>query len=239
MHKSYFIAKYIAAAIFLIFLLGGCALWDRLFSEQEKSPAELMTEAMEDFEGGDLKSATETFQKIKDRYPYSKHAVGAELRMADSLYKRKLYDEAFDAYTEFERLHPTNKDIPYVIYQKGMCDFSQASTIDRDQSHILKAKQEFERLVKRFPRTTYARMARRKLRDCYISLAEYELYVGHYYYKMKKYGTAMMRYKYLIKNYPDLGQYHEALEYLRKCEQKLTEEKKSTGRWWLPDFFSD
>ena len=35
----------------------------------------------------------------------------------------------------------------------------------------------------------------------------------------------MNRYTYLVQNYPDMGQYHEALEYLSKCKEKLNEEK--------------
>ncbi|UCF85015.1 MAG: outer membrane protein assembly factor BamD [Desulfobacteraceae bacterium] len=222
-------AKLIFSVIFLVFSLGGCAMLDRFFGEDiEKSPAELMADGLENMERGRYTAATEAFQNIKDRYPYSKFAVTAELKMADALYKTELYDEAFDAYDEFERLHPKHSNIPYVIYQKGMCHFSQVSTIDRDQSHTHQAKGQFERLVKKFARTQYASSARRKIRGCYISLAEHELYVGHFYYKMKKYRAAMGRYQYLLENYPDLGQYHEALEYLSKCKEKIAEEKKDS-----------
>jgi outer membrane protein assembly factor BamD len=102
------------------------------------------------------------------------------------------------------------------------------------------AKDEFERLVKKFPRSEYADNARRKIRECYINLAEYELYVGHYYFKRKKYRAAMDRYRYIVENYPDFGQYHEALEYLTKCKERLPaeearqqelEEKKKS--WWF------
>ena len=229
MNKSHVIAGWLFAGIFLVFSLGGCAWFDRLFGEEiEKSPAELMTEGMESMESGRYTAATEAFQNLKDRYPYSKFAITAELKMADALYNRELYDEAFDAYDEFERLHPKHKNIAYVIYRKGMCHFSQISTTDRDQSNTHKAKGQFERLVRKFPGTEYANKARRKIRESYISLAEYELYVGHYYYKMKKYRAAMGRYQYLLLNYPDLGQYHEALEYLNKCKQKLAEVKKES-----------
>ena len=85
--------------------------------------------------------------------------------------------------------------------------------------------EEFERLVKKSPRSVYANKARRKIRKCYIYLAEYELYVGHFYFKMKKYLAAMGRYEYLLENYPDLGQYQEAIEYLSKCKEKLAEAK--------------
>ena len=48
----------------------------------------------------------------------------------------------------------------------------------------------------------------------------------------------MSRYKYLIENYPDLGQYHEALEFMRKCKEKMPEAQedqdieKNTHSWW-------
>ena len=225
MYKFGLITRLFLAGTFIVLLFGGCALWNRFFTseEEEKAPAQLVSEGMESMERGRYEAATEVFQKVKDRYPYSKFAIQAELKMADALYKREIYDEAFDAYSEFERLHPKNPDIPYVIYHKGMCHFSQASTIDRDQLHTLRALEEFERLIKKSPRTVYAHRARRKIRECYINLAEYELYVGHFYFKMKKYLAAMGRYKYLLENYPDLGQYQEAVEYLSKCKERLAE----------------
>lgn len=238
--KPFDIARWLLMGTLLVFFLNGCALWNWFFEKEEKTPAQLWTEGMEDFKKGKYEDATEIFQQVKDRYPYSKFAVEAELKMADAYFRRDLYLEAFDAYGEFERLHPKNPNIPYVIYQKGMCHFNQISTIDRDQTHTLKAKDEFERLLRRYRRSEYAGMARRKIRQCYIKLAEYELYVGNYYYKMKKYRTAMERYLYLIEHYPDLGQYHVALERLRKCKEKLAEEKLvKKESWWrklIPSF---
>jgi outer membrane protein assembly factor BamD (BamD/ComL family) len=43
---------------------------------------------MNDFNEGRFKESIETFQKIKDRYPYSTFAITAELKMADALYER-------------------------------------------------------------------------------------------------------------------------------------------------------
>ena len=236
MCKSHFIVRWFFIVTFVVITFSGCAVWDRLFPKEERSPEELMRDGIKNFEKGDLTDATEEFQKIKDRYPYSKFAIDAELKMADALYKRYLFDEAFDAYGEFERLHPKNANIPYVVYQKGMCHFSQGGTIDRNQSNTLKAKEEFERLVKKFPKTEYANMGRRKIRECYVNLADYELYVGHFYYKKKNYRAAMGRYRYILENYPDLGQYHIALEYLSKCVEKLPKEKgnekDSKKSWW-------
>lgn len=208
-------------------LLGGCAVIKKFFGEdEEKGASELMSEGTEAFEKGRYEQAREAFQKLKDRYPYSKYAVTAELRMADSMYEKKDYDEAYDAYDEFERLHPKNQEIPYVIYQKGMCQFLQVKTIDREQAHTLKAKEEFERIIGRFPRDEYAQKARKNLRKCMIFLADYELYVANFYYKKGKYRAALARYNYLIENFPDMGQYSQALELIARCKAEIAKEDK-------------
>jgi len=223
MHR---IGKVLLLGSWALFFLSGCSLLEFFLGpEEEKYPQEIIAEGIQDLQRGRYKSAVEAFQNIKDRYPYSKYAIIAELKMADALYLQKEYDLAYEAYDEFEKLHPKNEDIPYVIYQKGMCQFVQIKTIDREQDHTRNAQQEFERLVRRFPRDDYANRARRHIRKCLIFLAEYELYVGHYYFKRGYYQAALGRYLYIMENYPDMGQYHEALEYISKCKEKIAEQR--------------
>ncbi len=231
--------KLFAIGVLAVFWLNGCALWEHFFptEEEEQLPAQLMDEGMENFKNGYYEAAADAFQKLKDRYPYSRFALEAEVKMADAMYEKQEYDEAYEAYDDFERLHPKNSKIPYIIYRKGMCHFKQVTTIDRDQSHTLAAKEEFERLVRKFPRSEYAQRARSRIKACYVYLAEYELYVGHFYFKMKKYRAAMDRFRYLVEHYPDFGQYHEALEYYRLCKEKApSEPEEPEGRkkpsWW-------
>ena len=106
-----------------------------------------------------------------------------------------------------------------------MSNFEQIKTVDREQVHTLKAKETFERLVRQFPRSEYATRGRKKLRNCIIFLAEYELYVGNFYYKKGFYRAALGRYNYILQNYPDMGQYHEAMEKISIIKEKLTVKK--------------
>ncbi|MEJ2586406.1 MAG: outer membrane protein assembly factor BamD [Deltaproteobacteria bacterium] len=225
-------AAWSLCAICILLLLNGCALWHELFGEEELTPAELMSDGLENYRDGKFKAASELFQKIKDRYPYSKYAVEAELKLADSLYERDLFEEAYDAYKEFERLHPRNPNIPYVIFREGMCFFSRSKTVDRDQSQTYKAKEEFERLIKRFRNSPYTERARKKLRDCYVNMARHEIYVGNFYFKMGKFQAAMDRYVYAIEHYPDLGQYHEALEQIKLCKEQAIKMEAEKKTWW-------
>jgi len=192
----------------------------------ERTPADLLAEGQKKLDESEFKTATKLLQAIKDRYPYSKESLKAELLLADSLFQRQDYESALSNYDEYEKLHPKDKNIPYVIYQKGLCHFLQITTIDRDQTQVVKARDEFEKLTRRFSDNEYSAKAKEYIRECIVIQSEYELYVGRFYYKTGKYEAARGRFTYLIENYPDVGQYHEALEYIAKCDSKLAEEKK-------------
>lgn len=219
----------ILLTLLMVFFLSNCALYDRFFGKEgEEGPEDLMQEGMVQMEKGNFEAAAEAFQSVKNRYPYSRFAIIAELKAADALFEKGEYESAFDSYDEFEKLHPKNENIPYVLYQKGMCFFLQMSSIDREQNNTLMAKGEFERLVRRFPRSEYANKGRMNLRKCTLYLAENELYVADFYFKIKKYRAALVRYRYVIENYPDMGQYNRALENIAVCKEKLAkiEDKK-------------
>ncbi len=223
MHTFQNIRKALFALTFLSFFIG-CAMPDGLLDRgEEDDPAKLMEEGLHHLEKGYYTGASQTFQKIVDRYPYSIHCTEAELKLADALYFKESYDEAFDAYHEFQRLHPKNKNIPYALYQKGMCSFSQVTALDRDQSNTLRAKEEFERLTVRYPDSEYADQAHWKIRECFVFLAKSELYVGHYYFRRGEIKAAMGRFRYVLENYPDLGQYHEALQWIAKCREIIAQ----------------
>lgn len=223
MHRLCSIIVSLLIGLLFISLFNGCA--HKQQSLNELTHEELLARGLARLEEGNHNSAVRAFQAIKDRYPYTKSAITAELKMAESYYIRKQFDSAMDVYRDFERLHPKDKNLPYVIYRQGMCQFEQIETLDRDQTFTHKAKEEFERLIKRFPNSEYVDKAKANIRSCLIYLAEYELYVGDFYYKMDKYSAALNRYKYVIQNYPDLGQYHQALESISKCKTKLAEEE--------------
>jgi outer membrane protein assembly factor BamD len=234
MNTKSVVIRTVLAAIMLLFLLSGCSYIDHLLGrgvEEDADAGELMSQGNEDLSKGRYKDAVDAFQKIKDRFPYSKHAVSAELKMADALFLQEEYELAYTAYDEFEKLHPKNKDMAYVIYQKGMSNFNQIKSKDREQVHTLKAKEEFERLIKRFPRDEYANKARKNLRECLICLAEYELYVANFYYKQGKYRAALGRYSFIINNYQDMGQYQDAMEGITACKEKLARETAQEGTW--------
>lgn len=196
-------------------LFTGCS-W---FQEKDvKSAPELAADGMEEYRQGNYKRAIENFEKLRDWYPFDRYAILAELKIADSHYQLKQYDEAVVAYQEFESLHPMNEAIPYVVYQIGLCYYEQITTIDRDQSAARNALMVFERLQRQFPDHQYSKRAGEHIHTCLKSLAGHELYVGKFYFKKKNYKAAVNRFKNIINEFPDVGIHKEALDYLARCE---------------------
>lgn len=218
-----------AAAVVMLFLVSGCSAikktWNAITGKDETGTAqELAWDGMDAYEDGSYQDAIEHFQKLKDWYPFSKYAILAELKIADAHYRLEQYDEAIFAYEEFEKLHPRNEAIPYVIYQIGRCYYDQIDTIDRDQTPARKALETFQRLHKQFPNDQYARSGNEHLPKCLKSLAGNEYYIGVFYYKTKHYPAALERFMSVLSNYPDVGYHQRALLYISKCEASIDNE---------------
>ena len=219
--------RFIVIGIFILLVCSGCnalkKTWNALTGQDFTGSAQqLAWDGMDAYEDGDYKIAIEHFQQLKDWYPFSKYAILAELKIADSNYHLKNYEEAIFAYEEFEKLHPRNEAIPYVIYQIGRCYFDQIDTIDRDQKPARKAYETFHRLDKQFPNDKYARSGVEHITTCVRSLVGNEYYIGVFYYKSKHYKAALHRFMTVLSDLPDVGYHQKALEYIAKCEAELS-----------------
>ena len=215
--------RIVLLSFIVLLVLSGCAWFE---AKEEKSAQELASDGMDQFKSGEYRKSIESFERLKDWYPFSKFTILAELKIADAFYKLEEYEDAIVAYEEFESLHPRNEAIPYVIYQIGRCYFEQIDTVDRDQNTAKKALDVFKRLKKQFPGNPYTSKAQEHIKKCLKSLAGHDFYVGFFYFKSKHYRAALYRFKSVLTNYPDVGVHQKALEYIALCEALLTEEKE-------------
>ncbi len=218
--------------IMALLLFTGCA-WFFDKNMDEKTAQELVNDGMEAFNSQQYHTAVESFQKLKDWYPFSKYAILAELKIADSRYYMEEYGAAAVAYDSFESLHPRNDAIPYVIFQLGMCYIHQLESIDRDQTSAQKAIEIFSRLKKSYPDSKYASQADAYIWQATKNLAAHEFYIGEFYFKNKHYKAAVVRFKAVVANFPDVGLNQRALEYISKCEDAVANPKNVSEKpWW-------
>jgi outer membrane protein assembly factor BamD len=204
--------------------LSGCTFtwpWTKSNPLTRSTPDGLYQQAVEYYQDGSYKKSVEIFQRLKEEYPLSQLAILAEMGIADSYFSGKDYFEAELAYLEFLNLHPTNENLPYVMYQIGMCHFNQMDTLDRDQSETFKALKEFERLTARFPGSKFSFLAEKMIRECKRILGEKEFYVGEFYFNIKQYRAALRRFEKIARDYANVGLDYKVSYYIIESKRRL------------------
>jgi len=136
---------------------------------------------------------------------------------AYSYYQQNRYDDAIVALDRFIQLHPTNRDVAYAYYLKGLSYYEQISDVARDQEMTEKALSTLDELIKRFPTSKYARDAKLKLDLTYDHLAGKEMEIGRYYHNQGHYLAAINRFKAVIDNYQTTTHVPEALHRLTEA----------------------
>ena len=212
----------------LIFLcagfFSGCAWWEK--KERQPTPQEMYNNSLKLLNNKKYDEAAEAFRKFKEEFPLSHYTPLAELRIADALFLGKNYAEAIIQYEDFKKLHPLHSEIPYAIYQIGMSHFNQMHTLDRDQSEPEKAIEQFRYLVENFPQNPQAAEAKKKMQYCQRQLAEHEFYIGHFYYRTKKYRAALGRFEGILQKYPESGLEEKIKPLAEKCRSEIAKEEE-------------
>ncbi len=234
--------------LFLVTAAGGCSKDSWFGKIFEPAPPEvdlsgdeivLSREAMDYFNTGRYLLAEEIFQKIRDRYPFSPQATLAELRLADCKFYRLLYEEAIPLYQEFEKLHPNNDAIAYVIFMEGSCYYELMDSADRDQGNTHSMIDTYDRLLKRYPDSPFSYEARKRIKEGRNLLAEHELIVAKWYSRTDQAKQAINRLNILLALYPDTEWVDDAEEMLAKettamslAGQREEERVKAIGEPW-------
>jgi outer membrane protein assembly factor BamD len=218
--------KCLIVPILLLIVLAGCAEKKGVFD-----PAAVFKEAEENMQKGNYEKARKGYQEIEEKSPDKSYDAALMLRVADTYYGEEKYDEALVEYQAFLNYHPVNKDAAYAQYQVAMCSFNQFTTIDRDPSPNRTALKEFQRLLQKYPKSVYEENASMKISICIDRSAEYELYVGRFYYKKGSYTSAIGRFEKLLRDYPDCSSEKDALYYTGMSYANRGDRQQALTAW--------
>ena len=108
------------------------------------------------------------------------------MKIGLAYYKDKDYAQAVSALDDFQRMHPTSKNLQLVSYYIAMSYFDQIGREDQDQTKTELALARFQTIEQRFPETEFAELAKEKSEICREVLARHQKVVGDYYFKSKR-----------------------------------------------------
>jgi outer membrane protein assembly factor BamD len=205
------------------------------------SAAKNYEKGLKELENNDWIAASKYFGFIKTRFPYSKYAVLAELRLADAEFGAEQYIEAIDSYRLFIKFHPTHEMVAngYASFRIGEGYFRQLSgdwwmfppSFEKDQSATEDAANELKSFLDKYPDSPYRDKAKEIIIKVGKRLADHEWYVARYYWDRGKPMGAVIRLRRLLERYRGVGYDEEALWLLGRAYVAVAMPDRARGVW--------
>jgi len=147
--------------LLLCIVLSACGGGEEVTSER---PLEnIYMDAYQEFNKKNYEQAAELFQTAESQYPANPWAADALVMMAYSRYMDNDFAGSILVIDRYMRFHPGHRDVPYMMYLRGMNYYRQVSDVRRDPEMSAYALQSFQQLVDRFPHSEYAENAKNKI----------------------------------------------------------------------------
>ncbi|MDA3863747.1 MAG: outer membrane protein assembly factor BamD [Deltaproteobacteria bacterium] len=202
-----------------------------------KSPAGIYKYGVKTSKDGYYEEARKVFNILRKKYPTSLYATTAKLRIADSYKKEEMYATAASRYRIFRRDHPDHEGVNsgYVLYSIAWCNYKLGPgnfflfppAYEKDLSFMEVAHTLLKHFIRKYPKSTYLKKAKKLYRKTRKTLVDHELYVARYYEKKEKYKAVKMRYEYLLNKYSDSKKVPEVSLKLSKVYLKLGKKEKA------------
>ena len=196
---------------------------DQVLLEQDVETEMILAykEGMKQLEKGDALYASRKFDEAEILFPQSIWAAKASLMSAYALYSQNYYDDTIFNLERHIKNYPKDKDLVYAHYLIAICYFEQLHDEKKDLKPLVKAREKFEYILKKYPNTDYAIDAKWKMGLIVDQMAAKEMYIGRYYMKMEKWIAAINRFKFVVKYYDTTIYIEEALHRLVEIYYKI------------------
>ena len=220
--------KKVFVFLFVALLLAGCAGGNTEIVAEQTLP-DIYASAYAEFNDENYEQAAAEFLKAETQYPSSQWAADALIMAAYSQYLDGDFAGAILATDRFMRFHPGHADVPYVMYLRGMCYYRQVSDVRREPGMSAYALQQFQTLVKRFPRSPYAKNAQNKIIILKNYIAGKVMYSARNDMRKENWASAINRLQSVVTDAQETVMTAEALYRLTECYTAIGLPEQANG----------
>ena len=218
--------KFNLSLLIIFFLIIACSGKEEKVSvlkekNLETQMIEVYSEAMAEFERGDVIYAGKKFSEAELLYPQSIWAPRAVLMSAYGYFSQGYYKDAINDLERFIFKYKNHPQTDYAYYLLALCHYDQIIDEKKDFKEIIKAKKYFEIIINDFPDTDYATDSKYKLELIIEISASKEMYLARYYVEREKWIPAINRLKKVVNEYDTTIYVEEALHRLVELHYKL------------------
>ncbi len=193
--------------------------FDGKFSPKEVADKNLNW-AIEAADRGYFEEARGYLEFIKKEYPYELEIQEkVQIVYGDILMIQENYIDAIEVYQTFVKRYPESIFISEAHFKTAECYYLEIPSdffilpppYERDKDSILQARDALMFFIGNFPQSTQIEKAKKMHKQVIDFLAEFEYYVGNFYYKQEKFQGAAWRFETLISLYPNSSFEEDAL----------------------------
>ena len=217
----------------IVLLFGLCGMLAACGGGEEIKPErpleDIYSEAYKEFNDKNYEEAAELFQTAEAQYPASPWAADALVMMAYSRYLDKDFSGSILAIDRYMRFHPGHRDVPYMMYLRGMCYYRQVSDVRRDPGMSAYALQQFQQLVDRFPSSEYAKNAENKILILKNYIAGKVMYAARNDMQQENWPSAITRLQSVVATAQETVMTPEAMFRLTECYTAIGLPEQSAG----------
>ena len=200
--------------MFLVFMVSCSSKKKMEVNYEERDLRNIYSSALKKLNDDEYQEAVNEFDEVERQHPYSLWARKSIIMSSYASYKDMDFIKAEINLKRYISLYPASDLVPYAQYLLGMCYFDQIIDEKRDQTSVYNAYQTFKIIIDRYPSTKYAKDAYFKIIFLEDVLAAKEINVGKTYLSLKKYISAVKRFKNVVNNYQTTSYVPEALHRL-------------------------
>lgn len=196
----------------------------------EKSEQGYYRDAISQIDKGRYTQAIEDLNNLRTFYPTGQYAEQALLDMMYAQFESGAYDTAADSAERFIRLYPSNPQVSYAYYVRGVANMQGSSDgikilktnqAERDTAYLRIAFANFQELINKYPDSPYAPDAAQRMTFIYNQFAQSELTAANWYIKREAYVAAVNRAKWAFQYYPLSESVPEAIAILAYSYEQL------------------
>ncbi len=196
----------------------------------EKSEQGYYNDAIAQIDKGRYIQGVEELTNLRTFYPTGQYAEQALLDMMYAQYQSDKYEMAAASAEQFIRLYPSNPQVSYAYYVRGVANMEGSSEslklfklnqAERDTAYLRIAFANFQELISKYPNSPYAPDAAQRMTFIYNQFAESEMSAANWYIEREAYVAAVNRAKWVFQYYPLSESIPDAIAVLAYSHEKL------------------
>lgn len=215
--------------------LQGCGKKDEVREVEvtKLTALEMYLAAKRALDGGVWSTAADKYKALRSHYPFGHYTEQGYLELAYSQYKLYQMEQAVSTVNRFIKNYPAHKNLDYAYYLKGLIYFDSDrgflqranpdKAADRNQENVRNAFTAFKNFIERYPDSSYAPDAKKRMVYLKNQLAAYEVQVASYYLRRGAPIAAVNRAKFVLESFQDTPSVPNALALMVESYKTLDE----------------